>query len=64
MPVLFNEDDHFDFDKPVNNMLIAAVSCAFRGFLDPARVITTTATNARPSTGRSTRPAKRLSADY
>ena len=24
-PILFNEDDHFDFDKPVNNF-VAAVS--------------------------------------
>src|SRR5439155_23402754 len=23
MPVLFNEDDHFDFDKPQNNLLAA-----------------------------------------
>jgi hypothetical protein len=25
-PVLFNEDDHFNFEKPQNNM-VAAVSC-------------------------------------
>ncbi len=25
MPILFNEDDHFDFDRPENNMM-AAVS--------------------------------------
>ena len=23
MPVLFNEDDHFDFDKPANNFVAA-----------------------------------------
>jgi hypothetical protein len=35
MPVLFNEDDHFDFDKPVNNMLSAVGSYASWGYFDP-----------------------------
>jgi hypothetical protein len=35
MPILFNEDDHFDFDEPLNNFL-AALSCgASWGFFDP-----------------------------
>jgi hypothetical protein len=35
MPVLFNEDDHFDFDKPQNNMLSAVGAYASWGFFDP-----------------------------
>jgi hypothetical protein len=35
MPVLFNEDDHFDFDKPKNNMLAAVGQYASWGFFDP-----------------------------
>lgn len=35
MPVLFNEDDHFDFDKPVNNMLKAISAYASWGYFDP-----------------------------
>jgi hypothetical protein len=34
MPVLFNEDDHFDFDKPVNNMLAALKAGASWGYFD------------------------------
>ncbi len=34
MPILFNEDDHFDFDKPVNNMLQAIKHYASWGLLD------------------------------
>jgi hypothetical protein len=37
MPVLFNEDDHFDFDKPVNNMLSAVGAYASWGFFDPGK---------------------------
>lgn len=37
MPVLFNEDDHFHFDKPVNNMLSAVGSYASWGFFDPGK---------------------------
>jgi hypothetical protein len=34
MPILFNEDDHFDFEQPRNNM-IAAVECgASWGYFD------------------------------
>jgi hypothetical protein len=33
MPVLFNEDDHFDFDRPENNML-AAIGVRGVGFFD------------------------------
>jgi hypothetical protein len=33
-PVLFNEDDHFDFDRPENNMLAAVRSYCSWGLLD------------------------------
>jgi hypothetical protein len=35
MPVLFNEDDHFDFDRPANNMLAALGGYASWGYFDP-----------------------------
>ncbi len=35
MPILFNEDDHFDFDKPQNNFLAAASEYASWGYFDP-----------------------------
>lgn len=35
MPVLFNEDDHFDFDKPMNNMIAAISEYASWGYFDP-----------------------------
>jgi len=35
MPILFNEDDHFDFDKPRNNMLAAIGEYASWGYFDP-----------------------------
>jgi len=34
MPILFNEDDHFDFDKPKNNLLAALDEYASWGYLD------------------------------
>lgn len=34
MPIVFNEDDHFDFDKPVNNMIAAFKSHASWGYFD------------------------------
>jgi len=34
-PILFNEDDHFDFDKPDNNMLAAISERASWGYFDP-----------------------------
>jgi len=34
-PILFNEDDHFDFDKPMNNMLAAIGEYASWGYFDP-----------------------------
>jgi len=37
MPILFNEDDHFDFDKPRNNMLTAIGQYASWGYFDPGR---------------------------
>lgn len=33
-PVLFNEDDHFDFDKPENNMINAIQARASWGYFD------------------------------
>jgi hypothetical protein len=35
MPVLFNEDDHFDFDQPVNNMRNAIRAYASWRYFDP-----------------------------
>lgn len=35
MPILFNEDDHFDFDKPNNNLAAAVGEHASWGFFDP-----------------------------
>ena len=35
MPILFNEDDHFDFDQPENNMLAAIGEYASWGYFDP-----------------------------
>ncbi len=35
MPILFNEDDHYDFDKPLNNMLAAVGEYASWGYFDP-----------------------------
>jgi hypothetical protein len=37
MPILFNEDDHFDFDKPENNMLAAVGAYASWGYFDPGK---------------------------
>ncbi len=34
MPILFNEDDHFDFDKPRNNFTAAAGAYASWGYFD------------------------------
>ena len=35
MPIVFNEDDHFDFDKPDYNMLAAVREYASWGYFDP-----------------------------
>ena len=35
MPILFNEDDHFDFDRATNNMLAAVGEYAAWGYFDP-----------------------------
>lgn len=37
MPILFNEDDHYDFDKPVNNFVNAVKAHASWGFFDYRR---------------------------
>lgn len=37
MPIVFNEDDHFDFDKPTNNMVAAIGEFASWGFFDPGK---------------------------
>jgi hypothetical protein len=34
MPILFNEDDHFDFDKPTNNFRAAVDAYASWGYFD------------------------------
>ena len=35
--ILFNEDDHFDFDKPANNFAAAVAAYASRGYFDYRR---------------------------
>ena len=35
MPVVFNEDDHFDFDRPANNLRAAIGAYASWGYFDP-----------------------------
>lgn len=35
MPILFNEDDHFDFERPVNNLTQAVSAYASWGYFDP-----------------------------
>jgi hypothetical protein len=37
MPILFNEDDHFDFDQPINNMMKAISVYASWGYFDPGK---------------------------
>ena len=37
MPILFNEDDHFNFHRPVNNMLKAISAYASWGYFDPGQ---------------------------
>ena len=34
MPILFNEDDHFDFDQPNNNFVVAVKDYASWGYFD------------------------------
>jgi hypothetical protein len=34
MPIVFNEDDHFDFDKPMNNFIAAVSERASWGYFD------------------------------
>lgn len=34
MPIIFNEDDHFDFDKPMNNFIAATSAYASWGYFD------------------------------
>ncbi len=33
-PILFNEDDHFDFDKPINHLVLAVKAYASWGYFD------------------------------
>jgi hypothetical protein len=33
-PILFNEDDHFDFEKPMNNFIAAVSERASWGYFD------------------------------
>jgi hypothetical protein len=36
-PILFNEDDHFDFEKPMNNFVAALSEYASWGYFDPGK---------------------------
>lgn len=37
MPILFNEDDHFDFEKPENNFVVAIGEYCGWGYFDPGK---------------------------
>ena len=37
MPILFNEDDHFDFEKPENNFVAAVGEYCGWGYFDPGK---------------------------
>ncbi len=37
VPILFNEDDHFNFDQPSNNMMAAIGHYASWGYFDPGK---------------------------
>jgi len=37
MPILFNEDDHFDFDRPMNNFVAAVGEYCGWGYFDPGK---------------------------
>jgi hypothetical protein len=37
MPILFNEDDHFDFDRPANNFVAAVGEYCGWGYFDPGK---------------------------
>ena len=37
MPILVNEDDHFDFEKPLNNLTAAVSEYGSWGFFDPGK---------------------------
>ena len=37
MPILFNEDDHFDFDQPSNNLTAAIGEYSSWGYFDPGK---------------------------
>ncbi|MFD5752022.1 NADP-dependent oxidoreductase [Streptomyces sp. NPDC127033] len=39
-PIMFNEDDHFDFDQPHNHMKAALAAGASWGYFDPGSVTT------------------------
>ena len=47
-PIVFNEDDHFDFDKPHNHLKAALAAGASWGFFDPG---STTTNPPRPTIG-------------
>ena len=36
-PILFNEDDHFDFEKPSNDFISALSTYASWGYFDPGK---------------------------
>lgn len=36
-PILFNEDDHFDFEKPLNNFVASLSQYASWGYFDPGK---------------------------
>jgi len=40
MPIVFNEDDHFDFDQAENHMKVALAAGASWGYFDPGSITT------------------------
>jgi hypothetical protein len=55
MPIMFNEDDHFDFERPLNNFTQAVSRHASWGYFDPG-----TNTTLKPPSGAHSAKAKRI----
>ena len=59
MPILFNEDDHFDFEQPRNNMLAAIGEYASWGYFDPGKSDYRDGYQCPPVNWRTNTPRKR-----
>ncbi len=58
-PILFNEDDHFDFDKPLCNMIAAVGEYAGWGLFDPGKSDYTDGYQCPPVQWQTSTPRKR-----